>query len=204
MACTILAQGPGYTIARDNEAHSSVPYGPADRDDGNRNHGFVDLVDRPDLAGSIPEAQRSAELVRLLQAVNKPGSTFLSLGCECGVFRQETESDDGYDRYVGSYIAIAFRLPELNTAERIHDLASYVLGRISGSRSHHIGFEITITPLRMFFGRTGCFEMHTNALGYGRTDEQAWDAFGFACSALAAAIDQVNNLPDDDTLFVQR
>lgn len=201
MASIIIAQGPGYTIARDDEPHSSVPYGPVDRHDGNRNHGFVDLVNRPELATSIPEAQRSAGLVRLLQAVNKPGSAFLTLGCECGLFQQDAKSNDEPDRYIGSYIAIAFRSPGFNTAERIFELARCVLSRTAGSPVHHIGFEITITPLRTFFGHDGCFEMHTNALGYGRTDDQAWEAFGFACTALAAAIDQVNDLPDDDALF---
>lgn len=203
MSYTIIAQGPGYTIARDDEAHSGVPYGPADRDDGRRNHGFVDLVNRPDLARTIPEAQRSTGLVRLLQAVNKPGSALLTVGCECGLFPREAAADGEPDRYVGSYIAIAFRVPEFNTAERICELARYVLGRITGDPTHHIGFEITITPLRTFFGHEGCFEMHTNALGYGRTDEQAWEAFGFACCALTAAIDRVNDLPDDDPLFAQ-
>jgi len=203
VAYKIIAQGPGYTIARDDEAHSGVPYGPADRADGDRNHGFINLADRPDLAESIPEAQRSAGLVRLLQAVNKLGSAFLTVGCECGLFSRETAVDGEPDRYIGSYIAIAFRSPEFNTAERISELARYVLSRIAGSPTHNIGFEITITPLRTFFGHEGCCEMHTNALGYGHTDEQAWEAFGFACCALAAAIDQVNDLPADDPLFAQ-
>lgn len=201
MALTIIAQGPGYTIARDDEAHSSVPYGPVDHQDGNRNYGFIDLTDKPELATRVPEAQRSAGLVRLVQALNKPGSRFLSLGCECGLFYREPAPDEEPDRYVGSYVAVAFRAPEFNSADRIFKLANSVLQRTEGSPNHHIGFEITITPLRSFFGHDGCFEMHTNALGYGRSDERAWEAFGFACHALAAAFDHLNGLPDDDELF---
>lgn len=201
MAYTILAQGPGYTVARDDEAHSSIPYGAVDRENGDRNHGFVDLTDRPELVAEIPEARRSAGLRTLLQTVNGPGSPFMTLGCECGMFSREPESEGEPDRYVGSYVAIAFRAPELNTAERIYELVRAVLGRTAGSDAHHYTYEITITPLRTFFGHGGCFEMHVNALGYGRDDEQAWAAFGAACLALSAAFQGVLALPRDDALF---
>jgi len=76
-----------------------------------------------------------------------------------------------------------------------------VLGRTAGSDAHHYTYEITITPLRTFFGHGGCFEMHVNALGYGRDDAQAWAAFGAACLALSAAFQGVLALPRDDALF---
>lgn len=198
MAFTIITQGPGYTIARDDEAHSGVPYGPADRPNGDRNHGFLDIVDKPELAAQIPEAQRSAGLLRLLQVVNAPGSAFLTLGCECGVFPREGAAPGEPDRYVGSYVAIAFRDPALNTPDRIYELVRAVIGRTKGSEVHSYGYEVTITPLRTFFGHRGCFEMHTNAIGNGGTDEEAWDAFGAACAALADAFELVNALSDEE------
>lgn len=201
MAYTILTQGPGYTVARDDEARSSVPYGPADRANGDRNHGFVDLADHPELAAGIPEAQRSEGLRVLLETVNRPGSPLMTLGCECGIFHREPDAQGEPDRYVGSYVAIAFRSPAMNTADRIYELVRAVLGRTGGSATHNYGFEITITPLRTFFGHAGCFEMHVNALGYGHDDAQAWAAFGAACLALSAAIEPVIALPADDPLF---
>lgn len=201
MTYTILAQGPGYTVAQDDEAHSSIPYGTVDRENGDRNHGFVDLADRPELAAEIPEAKRSAGLRTLLERVNRPGSPFMTLGCECGVFNREPESDDAPDRYIGSYVAISFREPAMNTAPRIYELTRAVLGRTPGSETHHYNFEVTITPLRTFFGNAGCFEMHINALGYGRDDAQAWAAFDAACLALSTAVDGVIALPPDDALF---
>lgn len=201
MAYTILAQGPGYTVAQDDEAHSSIPYGAVDRENGDRNHGFVDLVDRPELVAEIPEARRSSGLRTLLETVNGPGSPFMTLGCECGLFLREAESAEEPDRYIGSYVAIAFRAAELNTAARIYELTRAVLGRTAGSDTHHYTFEITVTPLRTFFGNAGCFEMHTNALGYGRDDAQAWAAFDAACLALSSAVEGVISLPRDDALF---
>ena len=201
VAFTILTQGPGYTIARDDEAHSSVPYGPADRENGDRNHGFLELADRPDLAERVPEAQRSDGLMRLLKVVNAPGSRLLTLGCECGLFEREDAAPDEPDRYVGSYVAIAFRDPALNTPDRIYELTRAAIGRTKGSDRYHYNYEVTITPLRTFFGNADCYEMHTNALGYGTSDEDAWAAFGAACDALADAFEIVCALPGDDPLF---
>lgn len=137
----------------------------------------------------------------LLETLNAVGSPLMTLGCECGVFRREPESEGEPDRYVGSYVAIAFRKPALNTAERIYELTRGVLARTAGSDSHHYTFEITVTPLRTFFGHAKCFEMHVNALGYGSDDAQAWAAFGAACMAIAAAVEGVIALPPDDALF---
>lgn len=201
MAYTIIEQGDGYTIARDSEAHSTVPYAPRDRESGNRNYGFVDLADRPELAAEIPEAQRSAGLLRLLQTVNSFGSQFRTLGCECGLFPKDPPQL-GYDRYIGSYIAITFREPELNSAERIESLARLMLARVAvEDTSHRISYEITVTPLRGLFGLAGCFELHVNALGYGRSDEEAWAAFDTACKGVAHAFDQLNVLQHDDPVF---
>ncbi|WP_375398921.1 hypothetical protein [uncultured Sphingomonas sp.] len=137
----------------------------------------------------------------MLETLNAVGSPLMTLGCECGVFRREPESEGEPDRYVGSYVAIAFRKPALNTAERIYELTRGVLARTAGSDSHHYTFEITVTPLRTFFGHAKCFEMHVNALGYGSDDAQAWAAFGAACMAIAAAVEGVIALPPDDALF---
>ncbi|GBR01804.1 hypothetical protein [Acetobacter oeni] len=201
MATTIITQGQGYTIARSDEAHSTVPYKPSGYGGRSRNHGYVDLVDQPELATFIPEAQRSAGLLRLLQTVNKRGSSFLTCGCECGLVRRKTPAPDGSDRYIGSYIAIAFRQPDRNTPDRIYKLAQALLGHINGSQKHHISFEITLVPLLDFFGHGRCCILHINASGAGHTDQQAWSAFDFACNSLATATDQLNELPESTPLF---
>lgn len=201
MAYKVLEQGPGYTIAIDDEAHSSVPYGPADRDDGNRNHGFVDLAGRPELVAGIPEAQRSPSMARALEVINAVGSQFRTVGCECGLFHHERPVH-GCDRYIGSYIAITFRDVAANTAERIERLAKAMVARIAFENPDHlVTYEITVTPLRHLFGQRDRFELHVNAMGHGASDDGAWSAFGTACSGIANAFEALNKLPEDDPLF---
>jgi hypothetical protein len=82
---TILFQEPGVTIAFDPTAHTLAPYGHSVRPNGDINHGFTDLRDRPELVSSIPEAQASPGLQGILVALNRGGSRFMSLGCLRGL-----------------------------------------------------------------------------------------------------------------------
>lgn len=86
MSVTIIAQGPGYTIARTDDAGTTIPYGEVDRPDGQRNYGFIDLRDHPELATAIPEAQDSVGMQAILRALNAPGFRFLSLRCARALF----------------------------------------------------------------------------------------------------------------------
>ena len=96
MVDTIVMQGPGYTIARTDDVGTAVPYGGFDRPDGERNHGFIDLRDRPEVAASIPEAQDSNGMQAILLALNARGSRFMSLGCARGLFpRQDLSGRQG-------------------------------------------------------------------------------------------------------------
>jgi hypothetical protein len=199
MVRAVIYEGPGFSLATDDTPKTEVPYPAVDRADGNRNAGFVSLVNRPELAETIHEAQRSPGLLALLKEVNRIGSRFLTTGCECGVFMHEPGSDP--DRYVGSYIAICFRDPALNSAERIYELARQMIMRTPAPEGHNIAFEITTIPLKGFFSHDGCFELHVNAIGHGNNDYEAWAAFSGACRSLATAFSALYNLPIDDPLF---
>lgn len=201
MALTELDSGPGYTIVLDDEAQTSVPYVAEDHENGDRNHGFFDLADRPDLAETITEARRSAGMMRALKVINAVGSRFRTIGCECGLFKRDPPAF-GKDRYIGSYISVTFRDTDLNTAHRIEALARAMLARVTIENTEHVIFyEITVMPLRKLFGQTGRFEMHVNAIGLGASDEEAWAAFGTACNGIAHAFEQINELAEDDPLF---
>lgn len=89
------------------------------------------------------------------------------------------------------------RNPARKTPERIYELVRLIIGWTKHSKGHNYGFQVTITPLRAFFGHHQCFEMHTTTVGNGSTDEDAWDAFDAACSALADAFELVNALTDE-------
>jgi hypothetical protein len=101
-ADTIIMQGPGYTIAQTDTAATTLPYGPANRPDGRRNHGYVDLRDRPELVSEIPEVQGSQGMQAILRAPNSPESPLMSIGCERGTFpRTEAELASHHTFVVG-------------------------------------------------------------------------------------------------------
>ena len=188
---TILHSGPGFEISVRDEAKSGIPYGPVDRGNGDQNHGFIDLADRPELASSIPEASRSPGLIHLLEVINQHGSPLMSLGCECGVFETRQEGNEFPPLYIGSYIAVAFRSASANTAKQHEDLACAILGLVKATDQHHVGYNFRITPLWTFFGHNDCFELELRPIAYGASEARAWDGFGYACDQLAQAIEKL-------------
>ncbi len=91
MTDTILFQEPGVAIAYDDQAHTLAPYGRSVRPNGDVNHGFIDLRDRPELVHSIPEANASPGLQKILVALNRKGSRFMSLGANVAFSSKTTQ-----------------------------------------------------------------------------------------------------------------
>jgi len=183
----ILFQGAGYTIARTARAETSVPYGAAARHDGNRNYGWIDVRGRPELVDSIPEVQRSTGLAHLLRAIAAPQSPIMSSACECAAFERVGESNRRWQ--VGGFVVVMFQDADLNAdSQNLVNLATQILRGIAPTQEHQIGFELTIEPLRTFFGRGDCFALMLKALGYGREEADAWSAFGYAASAAGDSI----------------
>lgn len=71
------------TVSHLVERGNTVPYPPL-FNDINRNHGFVDLRGRPDLAGAIPELAGSPPLKALVVNLCQPGSRLMTMGCDLG------------------------------------------------------------------------------------------------------------------------
>lgn len=186
---TILYQGPGFTIAETKEASTLVPYGPARREDGNQNHGFMDLRGRPDLVDNIPEVQKSTGLATLLKTIADPSSKLMSSGCECHAF-ENTDNPDKPRWTAGCYTNVMFLDADKNKKpSSVFDIAVYSLNGIGPPPDGtHIGFEFLIEPLRTFFGAEGCYSVEMKPLGHGKTKDEAWDAMNYALEALAASI----------------
>jgi hypothetical protein len=55
---------------------------------GRRNHGFVDLRGRPDLAIEIPEGSQSPALKGILVELSEPDSPLFTLGCDLGTHEE--------------------------------------------------------------------------------------------------------------------
>lgn len=184
MSDHILYQGPGITIAQTDEALTAVPYGPQTHDDGDQNHGWVDLRDNPERVTNIPEAQKSAGLTTLLKALAEPGALMTS-GCECGLFGGSAEM--AHSHYVGGYIDVMFRDGVLNTPENLYaSIEQWLPGVPPPQADVHYDYEFIIQPLRNFFGQRDRFSVMVKPTGRGNTPEEAWAAFDAACLALEA------------------
>jgi hypothetical protein len=199
--CRILNQGPGYTIAETRVASTLVPYGPAIREDGNENYGYVDLRGRPDLVKNIPEAQKSSGLFTLLRTIADPVSKLMSSGCECHAF--ENFSDPRRPRWTaGCYTDVMFQDAARNSnPSSLFDIAAYSLNGIEPPpEGTHTGYEFLIEPLKTFFGADNCFTVQMKALGHGKTKAEAWAAMNYALDALARSIARDRSASVDSVL----
>jgi hypothetical protein len=83
---------------------TTVPYPPL-FDDIRRNHGFVDLRGRPDLAAEIPEGSQSPALKELLVDLSEPHSALFTLGCDLGT-HEESQCEERARHVAGGYIQL--------------------------------------------------------------------------------------------------
>jgi hypothetical protein len=184
----ILFQGPGFTIARTLTPGTLVPYERVIRADGNINHGWIDLRGNADRVTEIPEAAKSKGLAELLRVIADPRSKLMSGACECAAFELGPNAG-GPQWQVGGFVTVMFGDAKKNVvAQNFIDLAQYILGAIPVAEDVQIGFEFLIEPLKLFFGRTDCYDLMLKPLGYGPDEHTAWAAFNYASNAAAASI----------------
>lgn len=153
MAETILQQGDGWRISQSDVATTTVPYGPCAREDGNSNHGFLELRVRPEAVAEIPEARQSEGLAELLVGANACGSPLMSVGCGYWITEDpEFTVAAELPWFARGYIAITYRDDTRNSdPQRLVDLATGLLFRVGGSEEHFINFAFDVVPLRGFF-----------------------------------------------------
>ena len=83
---------------------TTVPYPPL-FNDIRRNHGFVDLRGRPDLAIEIPEGSQSSALKAILVELSELDSPLFTLGCDLGTHEEPWREESA--RYVaGGYVQL--------------------------------------------------------------------------------------------------
>jgi hypothetical protein len=177
----------GLCIVFSPQAQTLVPYGPADRPDGNRNHGWTDLRGRPDLVETVPEISKSAGLRRVLTALAQPGSDLFSFGCECAAFHQPGQLDPPW--HVGGFIDVTFSDP-VRASDRAQLLlaAEEIADGLRIKADHICTFELIVEPLRTYFGRSDCFQLELKPHGHADNEKSAWEAFEVAATAIADAI----------------
>jgi hypothetical protein len=80
----------------------TVPY-PALFDDVRKNHGFVDIRGRPELASQIAEGSHSLAMRKLLIGLAQPDSKIFSVGCDLGI---QLQTEGKLPHTAGGYVQI--------------------------------------------------------------------------------------------------
>ena len=85
-----------------DEKGMTVPYPPF-FDDVRKNHGFVDVRGRPELASQIAEASDSLTMTTLLIELAQPNSKIFSVGCDSGT---KLLTEEKLPHTAGGYVQI--------------------------------------------------------------------------------------------------
>jgi hypothetical protein len=191
---TILFQEPGVTIAFDDQAHTLAPYGRSVRPNGDINHGFADLRDRPEMVHFIPEAQPSPGLQGVLVALNRKESRFMSLGCLRGL-PCKTNSP-AWPLSLKSSATMVFRNLSANESkENLITLAHDIWGNFKvgySSARYPTTLELVVEPLKALFHLGQAFCLDLGMVGYGRSEEEAAAANDWLATEMMAVIDQLS------------
>jgi hypothetical protein len=191
---TILFQEPGVTIAYDDQAHTLAPYGRSVRPNGDVNHGFTDLRDRPELVSVIPEARDEPGLQNILLALNRKGSHMMSLGCERGLPLTRESATPPIS--IKSYTTVVFRDLEANQAkENLIALAHDIWNRFKQTPAPGVDrvveLELVVEPLKALFHIHDAFALDLGLVSHGRSEEEAKETYEWLASSVAAAIDLI-------------
>ncbi|MGH8500517.1 MAG: hypothetical protein ACRERV_17150 [Methylococcales bacterium] len=79
-----------------------IPYGAGDRENGDRNHGFMNLKSDLALLLEVPELQTDVDLMQLMATINAPETGLFSVGCLSG------SQTDGDRHWMTGYVEFAW------------------------------------------------------------------------------------------------
>lgn len=126
----------------------TVPYPPL-FDDVRRNHGFIDVRGKPELAASIPECLKSPALRELLVALAQPHSRWATLGCDLGV-GQDSDTDGTRLHLAGGYVQIVSSRYSSRRPDEYHRLARALEASMSEiGRRHRWRLRFVMMPARI-------------------------------------------------------
>ena len=183
--CVIIAEGGRGPV---------VPYPNVDHADGKKNYGFLDVKANPELIDSIPEVQGWPEFKQLLQVINGPESSLMSLGCEKSYFPYDGKATKfGITTYIGSYTDVAFsdipmnqdRSNLLTLAQQIRDQINPIFAN-TGAR-----VDLTLQQSPSLFGVPDCWTIQLKLRGYGRDNDEARKMWGAGASELLKVIENI-------------
>jgi hypothetical protein len=136
----------GYDVAKKG---ITVPYGRRFRKQ-RRNHGFVDLRGRPDLAALIPEAAQSEALKALLVSLADASSPLSTLGCDLGA---HVEGKGSARRHIaGGYVQVMRRDYARASADDYLALTRAISADLEEPAADHewtLGFTLTSVDFKL-------------------------------------------------------
>lgn len=175
-----------------------VPYGPAERDNGDRNHGFSNLKGEPTLVAGIPELQDDPDLMQLVVQINAAHTGLFTVGCVSG----ETSEDQQYWR--GGYIELAWNsVAHSSGAERYFPLFFH-FGRWLDEQKfpHPVGFRWQLEPAHFFETNSDGFTctIFVNTAGFD-TAERARECWRAALTVLTTYLGSIP-IQGDDPIYI--
>lgn len=183
----VLFQDESRVIYFDASWGPAIPYFPAQRPDGNQNHGYVPTKANPQAIASIPELQGWPEYEALILAINGATGPTESVGCEKGFF----DCDQGAAKiYLGSYTDVIFSIPAENTAENHLHLASEIGRAMFGARRWWGSVQIGIQRMRVRDRLPGSgWGTMLKIINHGRDADEARKFWGHSAEMLAKLFD---------------
>ncbi len=184
--------------------HVPVPY-PAIRRPNSENHGFIDIKNRPELAGDIPKARDFPPLLNLLRAINRSGSPFATLGCEKAFSDYSVPDHPELKTKLCGYVDICFARVDRNLdrgafEEAAFSLASYAAGKPQPqfSKARMELCRATYAPLVSSDIKEAAYCMSIWVAGFGVTEAEALERYS-SLMAIATEFFEQSAVPEATT-----
>ena len=151
-----------------------IPYGPVDRPNGDRCHGFFDLKANPALIDAVPELGDIPELKAFVRELNHPRSIVRSLACEKSI----SPFDDPVVKFkLTSFVRICFEILSWNYDEKNYELLFTMLNEGAARAKKEIAdfviVELKLDPAVFAVHGTTGWSMTLWVNGWGPTEKDA-------------------------------
>ena len=196
----VRERGDAYRIYTTDRPGLSVPYLPTTDVHGRRDHGYVDLRDKPDAVARIPEADGQPGLTLFLQQVNAPGKGLMSLSASVEAAKVRAgaaapENGQAPTDFIDSTVVITFREPDLATGHNVLVVARRLMEVRQADPREWASYDLGIQPLRSLFGIGNLAGLTIRIRAMGANEASAWQNFNFHWSQLAAAVRKLKLVP---------
>lgn len=165
-----------------------IPYGPVDRENGDRNHGFANLKSNPSLMAQVPELQADPDLMQLVAQINAAHTGLFTVGCVSG------DSGDGQEHWRGGYVELAWNsIAHSGDAARYFPLFFHFNRWLDEQQfPHPVSFRWQLEPAHFLETNSDGFTcaIFINTAGFD-TPARARDCWGAAMSALTTYLGSI-------------